>query len=278
MTGELSDAKRRARQRHLPASTAHADARRARSKRAGYRTGAFVGAFVLDARFGLNAGFDVYDDRMLGSGATLEVVQRSAEQVLAPAYDWITESEPSSRASSPAPSPEPPAPDHVPGSRGSTSTIRTSPTRRPSRTARATPPTPYAGEIAYADAALGTFLDRLRGVGALDQHAGRHRVRPRRVARRARRAHARPVRLRRDAARAARACGRRRRCSPAVVADTVRLVDVMPTILDLVGVAAAARVDGRSAAAVHRRRAAVRRSRLVLRSAQRQPRPAAGRR
>ena len=32
-------------------------------KAAHYRTGAFVGAFVLDARFGLNRGFDVYDDR-----------------------------------------------------------------------------------------------------------------------------------------------------------------------------------------------------------------------
>src|SRR5262245_34902154 len=32
-------------------------------KSAGYRTGAFVGAFVLDARFGLARGFEVYDDR-----------------------------------------------------------------------------------------------------------------------------------------------------------------------------------------------------------------------
>ena len=30
-------------------------------KNAGYRTGAFVGSFVLDRRFGLNRGFDVYD-------------------------------------------------------------------------------------------------------------------------------------------------------------------------------------------------------------------------
>src|SRR6266404_1795181 len=30
-------------------------------KRAGYRTAAFVGSFVLDRRFGLNQGFDVYD-------------------------------------------------------------------------------------------------------------------------------------------------------------------------------------------------------------------------
>src|SRR5437899_424511 len=42
-------------------------------RQAGYRTGAFVGAFVLDARFGLNRGFDVYDDRMLGSGSEQEI-------------------------------------------------------------------------------------------------------------------------------------------------------------------------------------------------------------
>ena len=58
-------------------------------KGAGYRTAAFVGAFVLDARFGLNRGFDVYDDRMLGSSADLDLVQRNAEQVLAAAQDWI---------------------------------------------------------------------------------------------------------------------------------------------------------------------------------------------
>jgi arylsulfatase A-like enzyme len=57
----------------------------------GYRTGAFVGAFVLDARFGLNRGFDLYDDRMRepDHAADLDVVQRTAEQVLAPAEEWI---------------------------------------------------------------------------------------------------------------------------------------------------------------------------------------------
>jgi len=45
-------------------------------KGAGYRTGAFVGAFVLDARFGLARGFDVYDDRYgeAASGVVLETV------------------------------------------------------------------------------------------------------------------------------------------------------------------------------------------------------------
>src|SRR5262249_17392391 len=59
-------------------------------KRAGYRTAAFVGAFVLDARFGLNAGFDIYDDRVQGASANLEIVQRTAEAVLEPAHEWIT--------------------------------------------------------------------------------------------------------------------------------------------------------------------------------------------
>src|SRR5262245_53105398 len=45
-------------------------------KSAGYRTAAFIGAFVLDARFGLNDGFDRYDDRMPGTGSPFEVVER----------------------------------------------------------------------------------------------------------------------------------------------------------------------------------------------------------
>jgi arylsulfatase A-like enzyme/tetratricopeptide (TPR) repeat protein len=34
---------------------------------AGWRTGAFVSAFVLDSRFGLDAGFDAYDDKLGGA-------------------------------------------------------------------------------------------------------------------------------------------------------------------------------------------------------------------
>src|SRR3954469_8445494 len=61
-------------------------------KGAGYRTGAFVGAFVLDARFGLNRGFDVYDDRY-GEKPTndpAEGAERRAEDVIRPAAAWIT--------------------------------------------------------------------------------------------------------------------------------------------------------------------------------------------
>ena len=76
-------------------------------KTAGYRTGAFIGAFVLDARFGLNRGFDVYDDRMAGSSAELDLVQRIADQVVAPAQEWILKS---SQPPVPSPSPPPPPP------------------------------------------------------------------------------------------------------------------------------------------------------------------------
>ena len=100
-------------------------------KAAGYSTAAFVGSFILDARFGLNIGFDRYDDRMHGSGANLEVVQRSAEQVLEPAAQWILGA---GDAGQPATSPQAPR-----GSRGCICTIRTSRTRRQSPTPRGTP-------------------------------------------------------------------------------------------------------------------------------------------
>src|SRR5439155_8027640 len=60
-------------------------------KSAGYRTGAFVGAFVLDARFGLNRGFDVYDDRYgeKHAGDDTEGAERRAEEVIKPATAWI---------------------------------------------------------------------------------------------------------------------------------------------------------------------------------------------
>ena len=56
----------------------------------GYATVAFVAAFVLDARFGLNQGFDLYDDRMpppaQGFGQDLE---RPAEAITDAAARWL---------------------------------------------------------------------------------------------------------------------------------------------------------------------------------------------
>ena len=49
----------------------------------GYSTGAFVGGFPLDARFGLGQGFDTYDDYFgLGSGGLKEGGEKKAQAVL----------------------------------------------------------------------------------------------------------------------------------------------------------------------------------------------------
>ena len=57
----------------------------------GFATGAFVGAFPVDSRFGLNQGFDVYDDRYPGTSMNNEFKfpERRAEDVIRPALRWI---------------------------------------------------------------------------------------------------------------------------------------------------------------------------------------------
>jgi arylsulfatase A-like enzyme/tetratricopeptide (TPR) repeat protein len=215
-------------------------------KRAGYRTGAFIGAFVLDARFGLGRGFDVYDDRVIGRGGDVEFVRRSAEQVLAPAGEWITDggSGLGARASETAKaSPQPPASSpwfawvhlydpHEPYE---------APEPYRSRYAAA----PYQGAIAYADAALGQFIANLRRSNALDntlvvitadhgESLGEHGERTHGL-------------FAYDATlRVPLVIWAPTRLSAGTFTETMRLVDVAPTILDLLGVASLAGADGRS--------------------------------
>jgi arylsulfatase A-like enzyme/predicted Zn-dependent protease len=60
----------------------------------GYRTGAFVGAFVLDSRWGLDQGFDRYfDDFDLARydmSTGLDAAQRPGHEVIARAVEWIS--------------------------------------------------------------------------------------------------------------------------------------------------------------------------------------------
>ena len=119
---------------------------------AGYRSGAFVGAFVLDTRFGLGQGFDLYDDDYgeESSSTDFNFVERSADEVLVPARAWIEQQEGQ---------PwfawvhlfDPHVPYQPPG---------------PFRDRD--PDQPYRGEVAYTDHALGKFLDRLRSAGQLE--------------------------------------------------------------------------------------------------------------
>lgn len=59
---------------------------------AGFATGGFVGSFVLDSRAGIGQGFDTYFDRFeapTGKLTSLESNQRPGDRVLSPALDWI---------------------------------------------------------------------------------------------------------------------------------------------------------------------------------------------
>jgi len=62
-------------------------------KGAGYQTAAFVGAFVLDRRFGLSQGFDEYDDRIPRDPNATERLEaeRPASAVVDRALAWLGE-------------------------------------------------------------------------------------------------------------------------------------------------------------------------------------------
>lgn len=60
-------------------------------KSRGYATGAFVAAVVLDRRYGLARGFDLYDDRIVraSEGRSVLESERSCDAVVANAAAWI---------------------------------------------------------------------------------------------------------------------------------------------------------------------------------------------
>lgn len=112
-------------------------------KAQGFATGAFVGGFPLDHRFGLNIGFDRYDDTLAPvAGAESGERERRAEAVVAAALDWIG------------------------GQNGKWFSwvhvydphVTYSP---PEPWAAKFPSDPYLGEVSYVDASLGALFDRL---------------------------------------------------------------------------------------------------------------------
>jgi arylsulfatase A-like enzyme/Tfp pilus assembly protein PilF len=123
-----------------------ADALRAR----GYATGAFIGGYPLRASSGLARGFDRYDDDFLKQSA---VVERRAEEVVKAATEWID------------------------GHRSQQVFVWLhlfdphSPYTPPPPFATTYAASPYDGEIAYTDAALGRFFDQLERLGLLEAAA-----------------------------------------------------------------------------------------------------------
>jgi arylsulfatase A-like enzyme len=59
-------------------------------KRAGYRTGAFIGNMLLHSRLGMDHGFDVYDeDLSVQEKNRNEIFERRANQTVERAIEWV---------------------------------------------------------------------------------------------------------------------------------------------------------------------------------------------
>jgi arylsulfatase A-like enzyme/Flp pilus assembly protein TadD len=121
-------------------------------KEEGYSTHAVVGAFVLDSRYGLDQGFDYYDDDLSGGRRPLEFgyAEISADAVTDKVTAWLEGTRQPFFAFihyyDPHTTYAPPEPY---------ATIYAA--------------TPYDGEIAYTDQAIGRLIDFLDDAGLLDR-------------------------------------------------------------------------------------------------------------
>jgi arylsulfatase A-like enzyme/tetratricopeptide (TPR) repeat protein len=118
-----------------------------RLQSAGFSTGAFIGAFPLTRRFGLATGFDEYDDQIseLQGDRTLTVPERPADVVVSRTIAWI---------------------DRVPGKFFGWVHVFDphSPYAPPAPFDSEYSDSPYAGEVAFVDRALGPLFERLRAL------------------------------------------------------------------------------------------------------------------
>ncbi len=121
-----------------------------RFREAGYATGAVVGAVVLERRYGLDQGFDQYDDAVEGDPASATgYPERPADRVTEAALRWLA------------------------GARRPFFLFvhyydPHAEYRPPPEWAARFPGRPYEGEIAAADAGLGRLVQALREAGRLD--------------------------------------------------------------------------------------------------------------
>lgn len=112
-------------------------------EQAGYTTGAFVGATVLDRRYGLDQGFSTYDAEIRDSRdlPILDYPERSAEAVAAAAERWLE-----AREGGPLFAWVHLYDPHTP--------------YRPPEPELSTHESAYDGEVAYADRVVGRLVDR----------------------------------------------------------------------------------------------------------------------
>ena len=222
-------------------------------KQQGFATAAFIGGYPLDGQFGLDPGFDLYDDRLddVAQSSEFVLAERRADAVVKSALAWLE-------------------PRHD-------ALVRVGARVRSARAVRAARAVRDALRVEPLRGRGGLRRRRARpaareGAGGDDTaDAGHRHGRSRRGARRSRRGDARRLRLRGDAPRAAassrRSAGRRPAGSggPGRSSPTpVQHVDILPTILDGLGLHRAVLAPGRSLLKPMPRRG---RARVVLRGA-----------
>ena len=198
-------------------------------KARGYRTGGFVGAYVLDSKWGINQGFDTYFDKFDLSESraiSLAAIQRPGNEVVDQALPWL---------------------DQVKGGPFFAWVHlydAHSPYRPPEPFATRYKQHPYNGEIAFADSQVARVVDKLRALGLWDrtvvmvmgdhgESLGDHGEKSHGFFIYNSTMHV-PFAVHAPFSRIA---SRR-------VADPVRTVDVMPTALDLLGIPAPAGIAG----------------------------------
>jgi arylsulfatase A-like enzyme len=206
-----------------------------RLQAAGYQTGAFVGAEVMGRVYGLAQGFDVYDDSMqprgLDAAAQAVRAERYADEVFGVALEWLRGAAAERPVFAFVHLYDPHAPYEKP---------------LPGSTAPG-----YDGEIAYVDQELGAFLaalpaareGRARLLVVTSDHGeglGEHGERTHALFLYDTTLHV-PLVVHWPGT-----------LAPARVGENVGLVDLAPTVLELLGLPALEGVDGRSQVAAAR--------------------------
>ena len=203
-------------------------------KARGFRTGGFIGAYVLDSKWGINQGFDTYFDNFDLSkykAISLGAIQRPGNEVVDRGLQWLDEAA-SSRFFCWLHMYDPHAPYDPPEPYKSLYAGR-----------------PYLGEIAFVDAQVGRVLGYLESHQLLDrtivvimgdhgESLGDHGEATHGFFVYESVTHI-PLIIR--APFSATLGGRR-------VADVVRSVDVMPTVLEMLGVPPPKDIEGKSVA------------------------------
>jgi arylsulfatase A-like enzyme/Flp pilus assembly protein TadD len=129
----------------------------------GFVTGAIIGSIILDSKYGLDQGFDSYDDNFQDSRSPIHILERQGEETRRLACQWLDEHqkenmflflhfydphitydapEPYKKMFLGHPSPDPNSREHRVGM--------------------------YAGEVAYTDNCIKGVLDKLKQLGLYD--------------------------------------------------------------------------------------------------------------